>query len=89
MQCNAMQPTNQPLFRAPQISHRRMAPASPVDSWRRFPQSVQKIKDPIADILTVYLVQFNFDMKQKKIRQIFCCAKICSGHSPPWPSAGR
>ena len=89
MQCNAMQPIHQPLFRAPQISHKRMAPASPVDSWRRFPQSVQKINDPIADILTVYLAQFNFDTKQKKIRQIFCCAKICPGHSPPWPCAGR
>lgn len=74
-----MQPTNQPLFRAPQISHRRMAPASPVDSWRRFPQSVQKIKDPIADILTVYLVQFNFDMKQKKDQANFLLRKDLLG----------
>lgn len=93
MQCNAMHPTNQPLFRAPQISHRRMAPASPVDSWRRFPQSVQKIKDPIADILTVSFIVFQSTslIMKKKIWQakFSAAAKICSGHSPPWPSAGR
>lgn len=40
-----------PLFRVPQTSQRSVAFSLPVDSCRRFPQSVQKINDPIADML--------------------------------------
>lgn len=42
-----------PLFRAPQTLQCRIAFSSPVDSRSRLPQSVQKIKDPMADILGV------------------------------------
>lgn len=40
-----------PLFRAPQTSHSNVAFALPVDSSRRFPQSVQNINEPTADML--------------------------------------
>lgn len=40
-----------PLFRAPQTMQCKIAFASPVDSRSRLPQSVQKIKEPITDIL--------------------------------------
>lgn len=39
-----------PRFFVPQMSQLRTALASPVDSFKRLPQSVQKINDPIADI---------------------------------------
>lgn len=42
-----------PLFRAPQTLQCRIAFSSPVDSRSRLPQSVQKINDPIADILII------------------------------------
>ena len=38
------------LLCVPQPSQIRMAFSSPVDSSRRFPQSVQKTRDPIAAI---------------------------------------
>lgn len=45
---------NSPLFRAPQTWQARTLVGSPVDSGRRFPQSVQKIKEPIADMVIVW-----------------------------------
>lgn len=42
-----------PLFRAPQTMQCRVAFASPVDSRSRLPQSVQKIKEPMTDMLAV------------------------------------
>lgn len=43
---------NQPLFLAPHSSQVRIVFLFPVDSSRRFPQSVQNTKDPMADIAT-------------------------------------
>lgn len=103
--CHSLSPQsnkkqNQPWFLAPQISHSRTAFASPVDSRRRFPQSVQKIKDPIADMLDIYQTQpelkhlgkqkrlFNActSRDKKSAGEIFCCRKALS---PPSASAGR
>lgn len=44
--------TNSPRLRAPQILQTMSFVGSPDDSSNKFPQSLQKIKDPIADILT-------------------------------------
>lgn len=43
---------NSPRLRAPQILQTMSFVGSPDDSSNKFPQSLQKIKDPIADILT-------------------------------------
>lgn len=42
-----------PLFSAPQQSQSRIAFMLPVELCNRFPQSVQKTRDPIADMLFV------------------------------------
>lgn len=59
------QEANQPWFLVPQISHSKTAFASPVDSRRRFPQSVQKINDPMADILIIPSQQSQTPLKNK------------------------
>jgi len=41
----------EPLFSAPQQSHFKIVFLFPVELSRRLPQSVQKTRDPIADIL--------------------------------------
>ena len=41
-----------PLFSAPQQSQVKMVLTSPVEASRRLPHSVQKTRDPIADILS-------------------------------------
>jgi hypothetical protein len=46
--CNKLQ--DQPLFSAPQQSQWRMFFSVPLDAGKRLPQSVQKIKEPMAAI---------------------------------------
>lgn len=45
---------DEPLFSAPQHSHFRIESLIPLEGSSRLPQSVQKTRDPIADILAEF-----------------------------------
>jgi len=56
----------QPLFSAPQQSHFKIVFLFPVELSRRFPQSVQKTRDPIADMLG----DFGADVKTSEHKNV-------------------
>lgn len=62
-----LQPAHSPWFSAPQHSHCRMFFELPLEAGKRFPQSVQKTRDPIADILSCYTFP-----NQKRSRDVSC-----------------
>jgi hypothetical protein len=47
---------NEPLFSVPQHSHFKIESLTPLEGSSRLPQSVQKTRDPIADILMVWIL---------------------------------
>lgn len=66
-----------PLFFAPQTSHTSMASGDPVLSCSRLPQSVQKMSDPMADMVANKEMRMRVWLKKKLERgdQKYCEGK--------------